>query len=111
MLNGGTFTTKTSKAMGMGSPQYTSPAFGGKRMTMKNKAMSTKINYTLIDEETGMALAKFESAGMKWGKKVGRLEIAEETSLTGGQLDEVVVVMLTLMYRKLVAGNMAAVVN
>lgn len=80
-------------------------------MTMKNKAMSTKINYTLIDEETGMALAKFESAGMKWGKKVGRLEIAEETSLTGGQLDEVVVVMLTLMYRKLVAGNMAAVVN
>ena len=103
-----TFETKTTKSMGMGSPQYHSPAFGGQQMTLKNKAMSTKYNYTMIDEQSN-AVAKFESAGMKW-KTVGKLEVMSDMVTSQQQMDEIVATMLTLTYRKMVQANTAAVV-
>jgi hypothetical protein len=102
------FDTNTGKMLGMGSPKYVSPAFGGQQMTWKNKAMSTKINYTLVGAD-GMALARFESAGMKW-KKVGRLEIVDAVQ-DQAQVDEIVVTVLTLLYRKLVEMNNTVVVT
>jgi hypothetical protein len=105
----GTFETKTGKALGFGSPSFVSPAFGGQKMTWKNKAMSTKIHYTLIDER-GVALAQFQSAGMKW-KTVGHLEIMTgDVPMGDAQIAEIVSTVLTLTYRKLVANNMAAIV-
>lgn len=106
---GSTFETSTGKMFGRGSPSYTSPAFGGQRMTWKNKAMSTKILYTLLDE-SGAALARFESAGMRWGKP-GKLEIMEELMLDDAKRDEIVVTVLTLLYRKLVQNNTAVLVS
>jgi hypothetical protein len=106
--NGATFETSTGKSFGRGSPSYVSPAFGGQKMTWKNKAMSTKIIYTLLDER-GMALARLESAGMKWTKP-GKLEIMEDLMMDEAKRDEIVVTVLTLMYRKLVQNNTAAIV-
>jgi hypothetical protein len=79
-----------------GSPRYPSPTFGGQQMTWKNKMMSKKILFDLMDE-SGKVYAKFESAPKT---KIGRLEI------TGGcfgedRLKEVVVTLLTLLIRKL----------
>lgn len=104
---GATFETHTGKFWG-GNPSYESPAFGGQKMTWKNKMMSTKISYTLIGED-GLALARFESAGMKW-KRVGALEIVDAVQ---GQekVDEIVVTVLTLLYRKLVAMNTTVVTS
>lgn len=79
-----------------GSPKYTSPAFGGQEMIWKNKAMSRKIIYTLIDGN-GMAIANFES-DPKY--KIGKLEITGEVS-TDERLNEVVVTLLVLLVRKL----------
>jgi hypothetical protein len=106
--HGATFTTDTGKSFGRGNPAYVSPAFGGQKMTWKNKAMSTKIIYTLLDER-GLALARFESAGMKW-KKPGKLEVMEELLADQAKMDEIVVTVMTLMYRKLVQNNTAAIV-
>lgn len=102
----GSFETHTGKLLG-GSPKFNSPAFGGQLMTWKNKALSTKINYTLMGED-GLALAKFESAGMKF-KKVGKLEIIDAVQ-DQAQIDEIVVTVLTLLYRKLVEMNTVALV-
>lgn len=104
---GNPFSTHTGKSFGRGSPAYVSPAFKGQKMTWKNKAMSSKINYTLVDA-SGLALARFESAGMSL-KRVGKLEIMESVT-EQAQVDEIVVTVLTLMYRKLVAMNFAAIV-
>lgn len=106
----GSFETHTDKMLGFGSPSFVSPAFGGQKMTWKNKALSTKIHYTLIDER-GIALAQFQSAGMKW-KTVGTLQImvGEAGGMIGEpQIAEIVSTVLTLMYRKLVANNVAAI--
>ena len=79
-----------------GSPRYTSPAFDGREVTWKNKAMSTKIIYTLIDGR-GTAVAKFQSD--PW-TKIGKLEITDE--VTGeDRLNEVAVTLLSLLHRKL----------
>jgi hypothetical protein len=102
----GTFETHTGKLIG-GSPKFNSPAFGGQFMTWQNKARSTKIIYTLLDQN-GLALARFESAGMKW-KKVGKLEIVDAVT-DEAQVDEIVVTVLTLLYRKLTENNYAAIV-
>ncbi|ETN37549.1 uncharacterized protein HMPREF1541_07171 [Cyphellophora europaea CBS 101466] len=102
----GTFQTHTGKLLG-GSPKFNSPAFGGQQMTWKNKAMSSKIIYTLLDEN-GIALARFESAGMKF-KKVGKLEIVDAVT-DQAQVDEIVVTVLTLLYRKLTEMNSTVVV-
>lgn len=80
----------------VGSPRYTSPAFGGQVMTWKNKAMSNKILYTLIDEQ-GLGLAKFESSPKT---RIGKLELAD-TVTTEDQLSEIAVTLLTLLERKL----------
>jgi hypothetical protein len=103
----GSFSTHTGKMFG-GSPKFNSPAFGGQQMAWKNKAMSTKIIYTLLDQ-SGMALARFESAGMKW-KKIAKLEIVDQIQ-DQAQIDEIVLTVLTLVYRKLVANNTAAIVT
>lgn len=108
-LNGaaaGSFKTHTGKMFG-GSPKFDSQAFGGQRMTWKNKAMSSKIVYTLIDER-GLALAHFESAGMSW-KRMGTLQIVNQVT-EEKQVDEIVVTVLTLLYRKLTEMNLAAIV-
>ena len=85
-----------------GSPYYTSPAFDGQEMTWKNKAMSRKIIYTLIDGQ-GMALANFES---DWKTKIGKLEVLP--SITEEErVHEIVVTLLALLYRKLLSIQIA----
>lgn len=89
-----------------GSPGYTSPAFGGK-VVWKNKALSNKIIYTLIDDK-GMGVAKFESNPRT---KIGTLELTHE-AVGQQRLDEIVVTLLTLLHRKLrniEAGTLAAI--
>lgn len=90
-----------------GSPKYTSPAFGGQELTWKNKAMSRKIIYTLIDG-SGTAIANFESNP---SNQVGKLELTE--AIFGEEkLNEVVVTLMALLVRKLKniqAGYIAAV--
>lgn len=91
------FEIKNDKLMGMvGSPQYGSPAFGGQTMTWKNTAMSKDIIYTLV-EGKGMALAKFQS---NRHTQVGTLEIADP-SVDDVKMNEIMVVLLTLVRRKL----------
>lgn len=79
-----------------GSPKYTSPAFARQEVTWKNKGMSRKIIYTLIDGN-GMAIANFESDPKN---KIGKLEITADVS-TDERLNEVVVTLLALLVRKL----------
>lgn len=91
------FQVKNDKLLGMvGSPRYDSPAFGGQTMTWKNTAMSKNIIYTLI-EGKGMALARFES---NWKLQTGKLEIVDP-SLDSTKMNEVMVLLLTLLRRKL----------
>lgn len=86
------------KLCGIGSPRYTSPAFGDV-VTWRNTAMSSKIIYTLIGAD-GMGMAKFESNRKT---KIGRLEILSEAVLEQGRLEEVMVTLLTILRRKMAA--------
>lgn len=91
------FNIKNDKLLGMaGSPRYDSPAFNGQSMTWKNTAMSRNIIYTLV-EGRGMALAKFDGDRRR---KIGRLELSAP-DLDEAGMDEIVVVLLTLLKRKM----------
>lgn len=90
-----TFEIKNDKGI-IGSPRYTSPAFGGQQMTWKNKAMSYKIIYTLVDEQ-GTKLAYFESAPKS---KLGRLELLAQ-GMENDKINEIMVTLLSLLHRKL----------
>lgn len=102
-----TFELHNSAGVLGGSPKYTSPAFAGQEVTWKNKGMSRKIIYTLIDGN-GVAIANFESDPRN---KIGKLEITGEIS-GEERLNEVVVTLLALLVRKLKniqAGYIAAI--
>lgn len=79
-----------------GSPKYTSPAFDGEEVIWKNTAMSSKIIYTLIDGK-GRSIARFESNRKT---KIGKLELMDEVA-GAERLNEVAVVLLTLLHRKM----------
>ena len=79
-----------------GSPEYTSPSFGGQNMTWRGKAMSKNVHYDLTDE-SGKVYVKFESDHKT---KVGKLEIME--AYIGEEcLNEIAGTLLTLLVRKL----------
>ncbi|KAL9114413.1 MAG: hypothetical protein Q9227_001494 [Pyrenula ochraceoflavens] len=92
-----TFEMRNDKVV-VGSPRYTSEAFAGQVMTWKNKALSSKIIYTLIDGQ-GTTFAHFESSPKS---KVGTMEILNNVAMDD-QVNEIVVTLLTLLYRKLQA--------
>lgn len=93
------FEIRNDKLIGMvGSPQYTSSVFDGQTMTWKNTAMSKNVIYTLI-EGKGMALARFESDRKTM---IGKLEIVD-TELDETRMNEIAVVLLTLVKRKMKA--------
>ena len=79
-----------------GSPCYYSPAFNGELVTWKNKAMSKKILYTLTDSQ-GVSFAHFESSPRT---QIGRLELAD-TVTEETKINEIMVTLLTILYRKL----------
>ena len=110
MSNNSTFDIHNDKFLGFGSPTYTSPALSGQDVIWKNRARSRQIHYTLIDG-SGLALAKFEGDVRT---KIGKFEIAPGVGLGQNQIEEVVVVLLTLLRRKMRAiqsANSAAVVS
>ena len=92
---GNTFELRNDKIL-VGSPRYTSPAFDKQLMVWKNKAMSSKIIYTLIDGN-GQALANFESSPKT---KIGKLEILDVV-VGNDKINEIVVTLLALLLRKL----------
>lgn len=101
--NDKTFEVRDDRKM-LGSPTYVSSAFSGQQMTWKNKPWSNKIAYTLIDGK-GLALAKFESSPKT---QVGKLEITKEVS-SMEQIDEIALMILTLLRRKLQAAESATI--
>lgn len=79
-----------------GSPGYTSPAFNSEKVVWKNKAMSSRIIYTLVDNK-GMGVAKFESDPRT---QIGKLELTHE-AVEEQRLNEIAVTLLTLLHRKM----------
>lgn len=79
-----------------GSPEYTSPAFNSQKVVWKNKAMSRRIIYTLVDSK-GQGVARFESDPKS---KFGKLELTHE-AVEEQRLNEIVVTLMTLLHRKL----------
>lgn len=105
--SGSSFEMHNSAGVLGGSPKFTSPAFEGQEVTWKNKGMSRRIIYTLIDGR-GVAVANFESDPKS---RIGRLEISGEV-VSEEMMNEIVVTLLTLLVRKLKniqAGYIAAV--
>lgn len=100
------FEMRDNKSM-FGSPTFTSSTFGDESMTWKNKSwsMSAKITYTLIDGKA-IALAKFESSPKT---KVGKLEVIGSVTKKD-ELNEIAVMILTLLHRKLMGVEKATYV-
>ena len=88
-----------------GSPCYYSPAFNGELVTWKNKAMSSKILYTLIDGQ-GVSLAHFQSSPRT---QIGRLELANIVT-EEVKINEIMVTLLTILYRKVQTIQTSAIV-
>ena len=78
-----------------GSPKYHSPSFDGTDVTWRNKAMSTKIVYDLLDGR-GTTYAKFQSNPKT---KIGTLELGDVTD--EDCINEIVVTLVSLLARKL----------